>query len=122
MMWQSWQRMFDTKFDFAYLTVYTDTPLGYHTLTMKSDISKKIIRQLSVIEGQVRGLKKMVEEDKYCIDVITQASAIRNSLSSVEEKMLENHLNTCAVTQMKGKKQDQAVSEILKVYKLAKRK
>jgi DNA-binding FrmR family transcriptional regulator len=122
MMWQSWQRMFDTKFDFAYLTVYTDTPLGYHTLTMKSDISKKIIRQLSVIEGQVRGLKKMVEEDKYCIDVITQASAIRNSLSSVEEKMLENHLNTCAVTQMKGKKQDQVVSEILKVYKLAKRK
>lgn len=89
---------------------------------MKSAVSEKLIRQLSVIEGQIRGLKKMVEEDTYCIDVITQLSAVRNSLSSVEEKILENHLNTCAITQIKGKGQEQAVSEILKVYKLAKRK
>jgi DNA-binding FrmR family transcriptional regulator len=54
--------------------------------------------------------------------VITQASAIRNSLGSVEEKILENHLGTCAVKQMKGKNQDTAIKEILSVYKLAKRK
>lgn len=83
---------------------------------------RKIIRQLKTIEGQVRGLQQMVEDDKYCIDVITQASAIRNSLSSVEEKILESHLNTCAVSQMKGKQREKAVTEILKVYKLAKRK
>lgn len=83
---------------------------------------KKIIKQLKTIEGQVRGLQQMIADDKYCIDVITQASAIRNSLSSVEEKVLESHLNTCAVSQMKGKKQDKAIKEILAVYKLAKRK
>lgn len=89
---------------------------------MKSAVSEKIIRHLSVIEGQVRGLKKMLEEDTYCIDVITQTSAVRNSLSSIEEKLLENHLNTCAIAQMKSEKQEQVVNEILKVYKLAKRK
>lgn len=83
---------------------------------------KKIIKQLKTIEGQVRGLQQMIADDKYCIDVITQASAIRNSLSSVEEKILESHLNTCAVSQMKGEKQDKAIKEILAVYKLAKRK
>lgn len=98
-----------------------ETPWGY-TCIVKKELKSKIERQLKVIEGQVRGLKKMIEEDQYCIDVITQASAIRNSLSSVEEKLLANHLNTCAIAQMKGKKQDQAVNEILKVYKLAKRK
>jgi len=89
---------------------------------VKKELKIKIERQLKVIEGQVRGLQKMVAEDKYCIDVITQTSAIRNSLGAVEEKMLESHLSTCAVTQMKGKNQDKAIKEILAVYKLAKRK
>jgi len=89
---------------------------------VKTELKTKIERQLKVIEGQVRGLQKMVAEDKYCIDVITQTSAIRNSLGSVEEKMLESHLSTCAVKQMKGKGQDKAIKEILSVYKLAKRK
>jgi len=89
---------------------------------VNQEIKNKIERQLKVIEGQVRGLQKMVAEDEYCINVITQASAIRNSLGSVEEKMLENHLSTCAVTQMKGQNQATAIKEILSVYKLAKRK
>ena len=89
---------------------------------MKTELQTKIDRQLKVIEGQVRGLQKMVAEDTYCIDVITQTSAIRNSLSSVEEKMLENHLGTCVVEQMQGRNKKQAIAEVLSVYKLAKRK
>ena len=89
---------------------------------MKTELKSKIERQLKVIEGQVRGLQKMVAEDKYCIDVITQTSAIRNSLGSVEEKMLESHLGTCVVTQMQGKNKNKAIAEVLSVYKLAKRK
>jgi DNA-binding FrmR family transcriptional regulator len=89
---------------------------------MKKELKSKVERQLKVIEGQVRGLQKMVAEDKYCIDVITQASAIRNSLSSVEEKMLESHLTTCVVKQMQGTGKNKAVTEILAVYKLAKKK
>lgn len=103
------------------LQIAPKTPWGY-TKIVKTELKTKIERQLKVIEGQVRGLQKMVAEDKYCIDVITQTSAIRNSLSSVEEKMLENHLDTCVVTQMQGKNKNKAIAEVLSVYKLAKRK
>jgi DNA-binding FrmR family transcriptional regulator len=89
---------------------------------MKADLKSKVTRQLKVIEGQVRGLQKMVAEDTYCVDVITQASAVRNSLSSVEGKILESHLHTCVVDQMQGKNKDKAIAEILAVYKLAKKK
>lgn len=62
----------------------------------------------------------MVEEDKYCIDVITQTSAIRNALKSVEDVLLEGHLSSCVVNQVKTGKEKKAVEEILKVYKLKK--
>lgn len=81
---------------------------------------KQINNRLKRIEGQIRGLQKMVEEEKYCIDVITQTSAIRNALKGVEDILLEGHLSSCVVTQIKTGKQDRAVEEILKVYKLKK--
>ena len=105
----------------SYLTIAHETPWEY-TDNVKKELKSKIERQLKVIEGQVRGLQKMVTEDKYCVDIITQTSAIRNSLSSVEEKMLESHLDTCVATQMKGKNKNKAIAEVLSVYKLAKRK
>lgn len=88
---------------------------------MKAELKTKVARQLKIIEGQVRGLQKMVEEDQYCVDVITQVSAVRNSLSSVEGKILESHLQTCAVQQMQGTNKDKAIEEILAIYKLAKK-
>lgn len=81
---------------------------------------KQVGNRLKRIEGQIRGLQKMVEEDKYCIDVITQTSAIRNALKGVEDVLLESHLSSCVVNQIKTGKQKKAVEEILKVYKLKK--
>ncbi len=77
-------------------------------------------KRLKRIEGQVRGLQKMINEDKYCIDVITQTSAIRNALKGVEDVLLESHLSSCVVNQIKSGKQKKAVDEILKVYRLKK--
>lgn len=85
------------------------------------ELKKSLNRRLHIIEGQVRGLQKMVEGDKYCVDIITQASAIRQAVSSIEDAMLKNHLSTHVVEQMKGKESDKATEEILKVYKLAKK-
>lgn len=81
---------------------------------------KQVGNRIKRIEGQIRGLQKMVEEDKYCIDVITQTSAIRNALKGVEDVLLESHLSSCVVNQIKTGKQKKAVEEILKVYKLKK--
>ena len=89
---------------------------------MKKDIKKQVGDRLKRLEGQVRGLQRMVDEEQYCVDVITQSSAIRSALSAVEDLMLENHLSTHALEQMKGRESKRATEEILKVYKLAKKK
>ena len=89
---------------------------------MKTAVKKKVGRRLKIIEGQVRGLEKMVEDDAYCIDVITQASAVRQALSAFEDALLENHLSTCVVDQMKSGAHKKAIGEILSVYKISKKK
>ncbi len=89
---------------------------------MKTDTKYKVVRRLKLIEGQVRGLQRMVDEEKYCVDIITQTSAIKEALSGVEGLMLENHLSTHVIEQMRSGKNKQAISEILKVYRLAQKK
>lgn len=81
-------------------------------------IKQKLIRRLKIIEGQVRGLQEMLAENAYCIDVITQTSAVKQALSGVEDALMENHLGTCVVNQIKKGEQHVAVGEILKVYRL----
>ncbi len=89
---------------------------------MKEKIKKNAIRRLKIIEGQVRGLQKMIEEDVYCVDLITQTSAVKKALTGVEDILLEAHLSTCLVEQVKSGKEKKAVKEILEVYKLSKKK
>lgn len=79
---------------------------------------QKLIRRLKIIEGQVRGLQDMLAKDVYCVGVITQTSAVKRALSSVEDALMESHLSTCVVDQMKKGKEGLAVKEILKVYQL----
>jgi len=79
---------------------------------------QKLVRRLKIIEGQVRGLQDMVEKDIYCIDVITQTSAVKQALSGIEDALMENHLSTCVVAQIKKGKENTAIKEILKVYQL----
>ena len=62
---------------------------------MKRDSKPKLLNRLSRIEGQVRGITRMVEEDRYCIDVLTQIQAVRAALARVESEMLKNHLSHC---------------------------
>lgn len=78
----------------------------------------KVIRRLKLIEGQVRGLQNMIETDEYCIDVITQTSAVKQALSNVEDILLENHLDCCVSKQMTTGEATKSKEEILKVYKL----
>lgn len=60
-----------------------------------------LIKRLNVIEGQVRGIKQMIEEDRYCDDVLIQISAIHSSLKSLGNVILKNHLSTCVVKEIK---------------------
>ena len=81
-----------------------------------------VVRRLRLIAGQIRGLEKMVEENKYCIDVIHQSLAVKKALSSFEDLILENHLSTHVIEQIKSGKGAKATKEILAIYKLSKKK
>lgn len=84
-----------------------------------SDAEKsKLVRRLKIIEGQVHGLISMLEKDTYCIDVITQTSAVKQGLSGIEDALMESHLNSCVHKQMTSGQAGKAVTEVLKVYKL----
>lgn len=62
---------------------------------------KDLINRLSRIEGQVRGIKKMIEEDAYCTDILVQVSAITAALNSFNKVLLSNHINTCVADNIK---------------------
>lgn len=78
----------------------------------------RILRRLSIIEGQVRGLQEMIEKGTYCIDIITQTSAVKQALSSIEDVLMENHLSSCVIPQINDGKGVKATKEILEVYRL----
>ena len=89
---------------------------------MKHTIKKKALRRLKILEGQVRGLQRMVEEEAYCIDILTQTSAVKEALSGVEDIILENHLSSHVLHQMQHGEGKKSTTEILEIYKLAKKK
>ena len=66
----------------------------------------------------MRGLQDMVENNTYCIDVITQTSAVKQALSGIEDALMESHLGTCLIHQIKKGQEKQATGEMLKVYRL----
>jgi DNA-binding FrmR family transcriptional regulator len=85
---------------------------------MQHDTRTACLKRLSRIEGQVRGLSRMVEEDRYCIDIVTQVAAVRAALKKVEEEVLRDHLGHCVAHAMaSGDADDQRakVSELIEV-------
>jgi len=65
------------------------------------------LKRLKNIEGHVRGIERMLEEDAYCIDVIRQIQAVQSALSKVSTQILEGHLNSCLITAVRGEDPDE---------------
>ena len=80
--------------------------------------NKKIVTRIKKIMGQLNGVEKMIVDDKYCIDIITQTSAIKSAISSLEDEMLESHLAHCLHADKNKGRQKEMQDEIIKVYKL----
>lgn len=91
----------------------------YNLFCMNHDVHKKLARRLKIIEGQIRGVQKMTENHEYCVDIIIQIMAIKQALTSFEETLLENHLSTHVVEQMKSGQHKKAIDEVMKMYRLS---
>jgi DNA-binding FrmR family transcriptional regulator len=82
------------------------------------------IRRLKVAEGHLRGVQRMLENDTYCIDVIRQIQAVQASLNKVTSQLLEQHLNSCVVTAVRGEdlsERERILKEISAVFEAANR-
>ncbi|HBF66963.1 MAG TPA: hypothetical protein DDW36_00895 [Candidatus Magasanikbacteria bacterium] len=88
---------------------------------MKKELKNQLLKRLKIIEGQVRGLQGMLENGAYCVDIITQANAVKKAISSFEDAVLGNHLSTHVVEQIKSGQHAKATQEVMKVYKLSKK-
>jgi DNA-binding FrmR family transcriptional regulator len=82
--------------------VGTDEGGGRKAIAVDPEIKDKNLTRLRRIEGQVRGLQKMVEEERYCADVLTQISSVHEALRSVARELMRNHLKHCASTAIKA--------------------
>ena len=85
---------------------------------MKHPCHKEQLTNLRRIEGQIRGIQGMVEEGKYCVDILNQIKAVKNSITAVEGKILKTHLRECIKNSLEGDDEfDVKVDEIMKVLK-----
>jgi DNA-binding FrmR family transcriptional regulator len=83
---------------------------------MKPD---EVLDRLNTIEGHIRGIKRMVEEDKYCVDIIHQIQAVQSALNKVNLIILDNHLNSCVITAIRGediKDRERVLNEITGIF------
>ncbi len=88
---------------------------GAHAVGVDPDIKAANLKHLKRIEGQVRGIAAMIQQDRYCADIIQQAAAVQESLRSVAKNLLKNHLRHCAADAMheQGAKRDNMIEEVL---------
>lgn len=81
------------------------------------DEMKSIINRLKRIEGQVRGIQKMVEDDRYCIDILVQISAIQSALKQVGYTVTERHIQHCVIDAVKSGEGEETIEELMHVMK-----
>ena len=91
---------------------------------MQTNAKASVLKRLQRIEGQVRGLSRMVEEDRYCIDIVTQIAAVRAALRRLEEEVLRDHVGHCvehAIRSGDAEEQRRKVAELMEVFARAER-
>lgn len=89
---------------------------------MITDIKRRALHRSKILQGQMKGLEKMIDKEEYCMDIITQSLAIQKSLSSLNKLVLENHLKTHITEKLSSnsdKLQQEAVQELLDLYELS---
>lgn len=87
----------------------------------RSETRADAIRRLSYIEGHLAGVKKMVDDDRYCVDILRQTFAVRRAIQKLESQLIDGHLRTCVVEGVKEGREEQILSELVELYEIADR-
>ena len=87
---------------------------------MKAD-REAVIKRLNYIEGHLAGIRRMIEDDQYCVDILKQTYAVRRAIEKMEGLLLDAHLHSCVVEGMQDGRQSQVIDELVDLYGLAQR-
>lgn len=88
---------------------------------MLTDVKSDSLKRISYIEGHLAGVRKMVDEDRYCVDILKQTYAIRRAIQKLESQMIDGHLHTCVVSGIREGREEQVLGELVELYEIADR-
>ena len=86
---------------------------------MEDTVRNDVLKRLNYVEGHLAGIRRMVENEQYCVDILKQTYAVRRALEKLEARMLEGHLRDCVVTGVREGREEQVLGELLQLYGLA---
>jgi DNA-binding FrmR family transcriptional regulator len=86
---------------------------------MQPEKKTDVLKRMAFIEGHLQGVRRMIEEDKYCVDVLKQTYAVRRAIEKMEALMLEGHLHACVAEGIRDGREDEVIGELLDLYELA---
>ncbi len=86
---------------------------------MRPTTREQALKRLSYIEGHLAGIRRMIDDDKYCVDVLKQTYAVRRAIEKMESLLLDGHLHTCVVEGVRDGRDQQVIGELLELYELA---
>jgi DNA-binding FrmR family transcriptional regulator len=86
---------------------------------MRDESKADVLKRLNFIDGHLAGIRRMVEADKYCVDILKQTYAVRRAIEKMEAIMLDGHLRTCVVEGIREGRDDAVLSELTELYEMA---
>lgn len=86
---------------------------------MDAETRADVLKRLNYIDGHLQGIRRMIEEDQYCVDVMKQAFAVRRAIEKMETKMLDGHLHHCVAGAVRAGDTEEVFGELVELYRLA---
>ncbi|MCH8345589.1 MAG: metal-sensitive transcriptional regulator [Chloroflexi bacterium] len=86
---------------------------------MQPTTRQQALKRLSYIEGHLSGVRRMIDEEQYCVDILKQTYAVRRAIEKMEGLLLDGHLHTCVVEGIRDGREEQVIGEMLELYELA---
>jgi DNA-binding FrmR family transcriptional regulator len=88
---------------------------------MLTEVKEEALQRLNYVDGHLAGIRRMVEEDKYCVDVLKQTYAVRRAIQKIEALILEGHLNTHVLEGVRDGREQEVLTELMELYNLQQR-
>ena len=88
---------------------------------MQGETKDQVLKRLNYIDGHLQGIRRMVDQDQYCVDVLKQTYAVRRAIEKVEGLLLDGHLHNCVIDGIQEGRSEQVVSELMELYELNQR-